>query len=61
MTYDELKRHTIDVVKGALGAALVGAALGVLQFLGAHIPGAIEWLTSTGGGVAVIKATRWHV
>lgn len=54
-----LKDHFIDIVKGAIGAAIIGAAMSLLQFLGAHIPDMLDWLGSASGGVAMIKATRY--
>lgn len=56
-----MKNHAVDIVKGTLGAFLVAGLIAALQFLGSQIPELIQWLGSSAGGVAAIKAMRFRV
>jgi len=58
MDLKTLGTHALDIAKGALAAALMGALLSFMQYLGAHIPDLIQVLTQAGSATAAIKITR---
>jgi len=58
MKSKEFATHILDVLKGAVAAAIVAAVMAFIQYLGAHIPDALEILGGPASAVAMIKATR---
>ncbi len=55
MNTQDLRQHTLDFLKGLLAVVLVNAALAALQYIGGHIPDAIQYLTQTAAAVAAVK------
>jgi len=41
--------------RGLIASIVAGAAIGALQYIGAHIPDCITWITTTAAAVAGIK------
>jgi hypothetical protein len=52
---DELRKHILDLLKGALGAAITAGTLALLQYLGAHIPELLQGISMIAAGVAGVK------
>ncbi len=58
MKIRDFKTHIIDLAKGMLAAALMGAVISVLNYVGAQIPLLLEALSPAGAAVVAIKAMR---
>lgn len=61
MTERTLTDHLVDIGKGVVGAALTAALLAGLQYLGAQIPGLIDFILTSTGATAAIKAMKHYV
>lgn len=55
MDWENLKIHLIDIAKGMIAAAIVGAFTSLLSYLGAHIPDLLNLLAGPASAVAAIK------
>lgn len=55
MKWKELQPHILDLLKGAVGAAVTAAVLALLQYLGTHIPEIVQLISMTAGGMAGVK------
>jgi CBS-domain-containing membrane protein len=55
MTKEELRAHLFDLLKAAIGAAITGAVVCFLNYLGAHIPDLLSPFFGTAGAFLAIK------
>ncbi|MGH7174806.1 MAG: hypothetical protein ACREGR_00405 [Minisyncoccia bacterium] len=55
MDWTNVEQHAIDVLKGALGAAVAAFLLALMQYLGAHIGDITSTLAMVTGGVGGVK------
>lgn len=58
MKFTPFEQHLIDTFKAALASLVVYLAIAALHWLANQIPGWIQMLTATGGGMIAIKITR---
>lgn len=58
MNWSNIWKQILDILKGAIGAALTYALLGFLQYLAGHIPDLITQLSMGTGSVIAIKTYR---
>ena len=55
MTFQTLKNHVYAFLVGLFSVVAMNVALTILQYLGAHIPGAINTLTQVAAGYGGAK------
>lgn len=58
MDYQVAKDQAVSFLKGLLAVVLVNAGLAALQYVGAHIPELITWLTQLAAASSTIHLTK---
>lgn len=48
-------KHITDIVKGAIGAVIAGALVGLLQYFGLHVPLVVTPFVAIAGGFFGVK------
>ncbi len=54
----DIRQHIIDFAKGILAAIAVAAGTAAIQYIGAHIPEWLQFVSQAGAATAVIKNTH---
>lgn len=58
MDIPTLKQHALDFIKGMLAAVITAAIMAAVNYIGAHIPDLVTFLTSFGVATSTIKLSR---
>lgn len=58
MTTETLKQHALDFLKGLLAVVIANAGIAAVNYIGAHIPDAINYLVQIGAATSTIKLSR---
>lgn len=56
--WEKIKEWTMDSSKGVLGAIGATLVLTLLQYIGAHIPDILQWISQFAAATATIKITK---
>lgn len=57
---EKLRKELLDLLKGALGAALMTGCMAALQYLGTHIPEVLQALSTVAAATIGVK-TKFRV
>jgi hypothetical protein len=57
MDIQTLQKHALDFLKGIIGAMVASALIAGLNYIGAHIPEALQLVGTSAAAIATIKTT----
>lgn len=58
MEWNKLMKEMNDYIKGIISALIVAVLWSLIQYVGAHIPEILQWISSALAATSTIKLTR---